>query len=203
MVVFNGLKPDKSSYRKFRIRTVYGQDDYKSMREVLTRRFNRVFQGDQAFEVLPDIIFMDGGKGHVSTALEVIDATGFDIPVVGMVKDDRHRTRALIYRREGSDEYDEIPLRGKPMLFRYIGRMQEEVHRFAIEYHRSLRNRSASRSVLDDIPGIGKTRKAALLEHFKSVDAIKSVDVDSLKDVEGMNLRAAEAVWHYFHKNEQ
>lgn len=201
MVVFNGLKADKSSYRKFRIRSVEGQDDYRSMKEVLSRRFARVFRGDAAFEVLPDIIFMDGGKGHVSTALEVIDQTGFDIPVVGMVKDDKHRTRGLVYRKSGNGEYQEISLKGKPMLFKYIGRMQEEVHRFAIEYHRNLRSKSASRSVLDDIKGIGPSRKSALLEHFKSVDAIRAAEVRELEEVEGMNTSAAKAVWKYFHKN--
>ena len=229
MVVFNGLKPDKSGYRKFKIRSVSGQDDYKAMKEVLARRFDRVFQGDPAFEVLPDIIFMDGGKGHVSAALEVIDETGFDIPVVGMVKDDKHRTRALVYRkgqiagsaddrsdaeerdrrgRDGqpafgqADSYAEISLKGKPMLFKYIGRMQEEVHRFAIEYHRSLRNRNASRSVLDDIKGIGPARKAALLEHFKSVEAIRAATVEEMEKLPEMNGRAAEAVWQYFHGGE-
>lgn len=200
MVVFNGLNADKKSYRKFKVRTISGQDDYGAMKEVLSRRFNRVFRGDASFEVLPDIIFMDGGKGHVSTALEVIDATGFDIPVVGMVKDDRHRTRALIYRKDGSDEYEEIPLKGKPMLFKYIGRMQEEVHRFAIEYHRSLRNKRTSGSVLDEIEGIGPARRAALLEHFKSVDAIKEAEIHDLEKAEGMNSRVAEKVWEYFHR---
>lgn len=211
MVVFDGLRPDRSGYRKFKVRTVSGQDDYKAMKEVLTRRFNRVFRGDAAFEVLPDIIFMDGGKGHVSAALEVIDETGFDIPVVGMVKDDRHRTRALVYRRpqpyttdnadanDAADGFAEIPLRGRPMLFRYIGRIQEEVHRFAIEYHRSLRSRNATRSVLDDIKGIGPARKNALLEHFKSVEAIKAATPEEMAELPQMNARAADAVWRYFH----
>ncbi len=200
MVVFNGLKADKSSYRKFKVRTVSGQDDYRSMKEVLARRFNRVFKQDAAFEVLPDIILMDGGKGHVSAALEIIDETGFDIPVVGMVKDDRHRTRALVYRKQNSQEYEEIPLKGKPLLFKYTGRIQEEVHRFAIEYHRSLRNKSAAKSVLDDIQGIGPARRAALLEHFKSIDAIKAADIDALEAVPAMNARTARAVWEYFRK---
>ncbi len=198
MVTFDGLKADKQGYRKFRIRSVQGQDDYASMQEVLSRRFNRVFQGDDKFAVLPDIIFMDGGKGHVSTALEVIDATGFDIPVVGMVKDDHHRTRALIYRKEG-DEYVEISLSDKPLLFSYIGRMQEEVHRFAIEYHRKVRGRNQTRSVLDEIPGIGQKRRNALLEEFRSIDQIRAIAVSEdgiqrLADAPGMNTKAAEAV---------
>ncbi len=206
MVVFEGLKADKKSYRKFKVRTIDGQDDYGAMREVLSRRFNRVFLGDEAFEVLPDIIFMDGGKGHVSAALEVIDAAGFDIPVVGMVKDDKHRTRALIYRKPqdaggcAEDVYEEIPLAGKNMLFRYIGRMQEEVHRFAIEYHRKVRSRNAEVSVLDEIPGIGPARRSALLKHFKSVDDIKAASVGQLGEVEGMTAAAAENVWSFFHK---
>ena len=212
MVTFDGLKADKKGYRKFRIRTVEGQDDYGSMREVLSRRFRRVMEGDEAFEVLPDIIFMDGGRGHVAVALEVLDAAGFDIPVVGMVKDDKHRTRALIYRKiraENAAEaalqkkaepvYEEIPLKGKPMLFRYIGRMQEEVHRFAIEYHRSLRNRHASGSVLDEIEGIGPVRRKALLEHFKSVERIRQASREELEQAPGMTARAAESVWTYFH----
>lgn len=200
MVVFEGLRADKKSYRKFKVRTVYGQDDYASMREVLTRRFNRVFEGDEKFEVLPDIIFMDGGKGHVSTALEVIDKTQLDIPVVGMVKDDKHRTRALIYRKQGTEQYEEISLAGKTLLFKYIGRMQEEVHRFAIEYHRTLRNKKISTSVLDDISGIGPARRTALLEHFKSVDNIRAASLEELENAPSMNRKAAENVWRYFNK---
>lgn len=201
MVVFNGLKADKKSYRKFKIRTVRGQDDYACMKEVLSRRFNRVFQGDEAFEQLPDIIFMDGGKGHVSTALEVVDAAEFDIPVAGMVKDDRHRTRGLVYRKKqenGEISYEEISLKGRSMLFKYIGRMQEEVHRFAIEYHRTLRNRNASLSVLDEIDGIGPVRRKALLEHFKSVDNIKAASLEDLEKAPNMNEKAAKSVWKYF-----
>ncbi len=200
MVVFEGLKADKKGYRKFKVRTIDGQDDYGAMREVLSRRFNRVFLGDEAFEVLPDIIFMDGGKGHVSTALEVLDAAGFDIPVVGMVKDDKHRTRALIYRTKGSDEYQEIPLAGKTLLFKYIGRMQEEVHRFAIEYHRKVRGKNAEVSVLDEIQGIGPARRAALLKHFKSVEEIKMATVEEIQEVDGMNAAAAQSVWEFFHR---
>lgn len=210
MVTFDGLKADKKGYRKFKIRTIEGQDDYGSMREVLSRRFRRVMEGDEAFEVLPDIIFMDGGKGHVAVALEVLEAAGFDIPVVGMVKDDKHRTRALIYRKNLCKDpaeaalqkeepvYEEIPLKGKPMLFRYIGKMQEEVHRFAIEYHRTLRNKHASGSVLDEIEGIGPVRRKALLEHFKSVERIRQASREELEAAPGMNARTAENVWTYF-----
>ena len=218
MVVFEGLKADKKSYRKFKVRTIDGQDDYGSMKEVLSRRFNRVFQGDEKFEVLPDIIFMDGGKGHVSVALEVLDAAGFDIPVVGMVKDDKHRTRALIYRKgqaagtheavrfaKGSPEavYEEIPLAGKTMLFKYIGRMQEEVHRFAIEYHRKVRSKNAEVSVLDEIPGIGPARRTQLLKHFKSVEEIKAASLSELEGAQGMTAAAAHSVWEFFHKKSE
>lgn len=198
MVVFEGVSADRKGYRKFKVRTIDGQDDYGAMREVLSRRFNRVFLGDEAFEVLPDIIFMDGGKGHVAVALEVIDAAGFDIPVVGMVKDDRHRTRALIYRKGSS--FEEIPLAGRNMLFKYIGRMQEEVHRFAIEYHRKVRKKTAETSVLDEIPGIGPARRTELLKTFKSVEEIKAAAPEELKQVPGMTAAAAENVWSFFHK---
>ena len=210
MVTFDGLKADKQGYRKFRIRSVQGQDDYASMTEVLTRRFNRVFQGDDKFSVLPDIIFMDGGRGHVSTALEVIDATGFEIPVVGMVKDDHHRTRALVYRKPGAGEgrdtdFVEISLSDKPLLYSYIGRMQEEVHRFAIEYHRKVRGGHAAGSVLDEIPGIGPVRRNALLEHFKSVDQIREIarseeGITKLAEAPHMDARAASQVCEYFRK---
>ncbi len=236
MVTFQGLKADKKGYRKFRVRSVTGQDDYGAMREVLSRRFTRLFEGDDAFSVLPDIIFMDGGKGHVSTALEVIDATGFDIPVIGMVKDDHHRTRALIFRKsrgsgpagtqdataEGAgtadgtgsgpaapvqpgaaETYEEIPLADKPLLFSYIGRMQEEVHRFAIEYHRKVRSSSTRTSLLDEIPGIGLKRRNALLRTFKSIEKIRQIALagdgeETLAGAESMDRRAAAAVCGFF-----
>jgi len=203
MVVFNGLKPDRKGYRKFKIRSVRGQDDYASMQEVLSRRFMRVFDGDEKFAVLPDIIFMDGGKGHVSTALEVIDATGFDIPVVGMVKDDHHRTRALIYR--DGDEFKEVSLADKPLLYKYIGRMQEEVHRFAIDYHRKVRGKSLTGSLLDEIEGIGPVRRGGLLEAFGSIDEIRRLatsedpeDLDRLAKAPGMDRKSAESVKRFF-----
>lgn len=200
MVVFEGLRADKKSYRKFKIRTVAGQDDYGSMREILSRRFSRVYSGDEGFEILPDIILMDGGKGHVSTAMEVTEASGFDIPVVGMVKDDKHRTRALVFRKNGSEDFEEIPLQGRNLLFRYIGRIQEEVHRFAIEYHRKVRNKRMAVSVLDDIEGIGPARRKALLEYFRSVDNIRGASIEDLEAVPSMNRKASENVWKFFHK---
>ena len=222
MVVYEGLKADKQSYRKFRVRTVEGQDDYASMREVLSRRFMRVFSGDDKFAVLPDIIFMDGGKGHVTAALEVIEATGFEIPVVGMVKDDHHRTRGLIVRVPGEAEeiaadgdgfsWVEITLADKPLLYKYIGNMQEEVHRFAITYHHKLRSKNLEHSVLDDIKGIGPKRRKALLEAFGSVEEIKKIaaggeagsgnessdPVEILMRADGMDRKSAESVVQFF-----
>ena len=222
MVVYEGLKADKQSYRKFRVRTVEGQDDYASMREVLSRRFMRVFSGDDKFAVLPDIIFMDGGKGHVTAALEVIEATGFEIPVVGMVKDDHHRTRGLIVRVPGEAEeiaadgdgfsWVEITLADKPLLYKYIGNMQEEVHRFAITYHHRLRSKNLEHSVLDDIKGIGPKRRKALLEAFGSVEEIKKIaaggeagsgnessdPVEILMRADGMDRKSAESVVQFF-----
>ncbi len=223
MVVYEGLRADKQSYRKFRVRTVEGQDDYSSMREVLSRRFMRVFSGDDKFAVLPDIIFMDGGKGHVTTALEVIEATGFEIPVVGMVKDDHHRTRGLIVRKpvsaddsETGFEWQEVSLEDKPLLYKYIGTMQEEVHRFAITYHRKLRSKSVEHSVLDDIKGIGPKRRKALLAAFGSVDEIKRIargesagdqdrgadPVTILMRADGVDRRAAESICSFFGGND-
>lgn len=207
MVVYKGLKPDRSSYRKFRIRTVPGQDDYASMSEVLSRRFLRVFKGDEKFAVLPDIIFMDGGKGHVTTALKVIEATGFDIPVVGMAKDDHHRTRALVYRAkapDGSESWEEIELAGRNLLFKYVGMMQEEAHRFAIEYHRKLRSKNVEKSVLDRVKGIGPKRRRALLETFGSVEEIRRIareedDAERIfAETESMDLPSAQKLIEFF-----
>ncbi len=209
MVVFDGLKPDRRGYRKFKVRSVEGQDDYASMQDMLSRRFLRALsESDEgAFSVLPDIILMDGGKGHVSTALEVIEAAGFNIPVMGMVKDDKHRTRALVYggRRSGERFY-ELSLAKRPLLRKYIGRIQEEVHRFTLDYHRNLRGRSVQKSVLDDIKGIGPVRRKALFEEFGSIGEIRKAAMDGpmaesierLAQVPGMNRSAAEKVYEYF-----
>ena len=204
MVTFQGLKADRKGYRKFKVRSIQGQDDYGAMKEVLSRRFLRLIQGDDSFSVLPDLILMDGGKGHVSTALEVVEAAGFDIPVVGMVKDDHHRTRALIYRKPAArEEYVEIPLADKQLLFSYIGRIQEEVHRFAIEYHRKVRNKKVQSSVLDEIPGIGEKRRNALLRQFGSIEKIRNIACsesgeEELAKADSMDRRAAESVCRYF-----
>lgn len=211
MVVYKGLKPDKQSYRKFRVRSVAGQDDYGSMREVLSRRFLRVLGGDDRFSVLPDIIFMDGGKGHVTAALEVIETTGFDIPVIGMAKDSHHRTRSLVFREMTEDgtqsgQWHEITLADKPLLMKYVGTIQEEVHRFAIDYHHKLRSKNTERSVLDEIQGIGPKRRKALLEAFASVEEISRMAREDdkaakkLAEVAGMDRRAAESIIQFFKK---
>ena len=194
MVVFEDGRPKKSDYRKFRIRTVTGPDDYASMREVLTRRLTHSLeQKDDHFMKLPDLIMMDGGRGQVNIALGVLKELDLDIPVCGMVKDDRHRTRALWY----SDA--EVPIDTHSEGFRLVTRIQDEAHRFAIEYHRSLRSKDQVRSVLDDIPGIGAVRRRALMRYFEGIDAIREADEAELRAVPEMNAAAAKAVYDYFH----
>ncbi len=203
MVVYEKGKPKRSDYRKFKLRTVQGPDDYASMREVLTRRFlhglqeqNEIKQDQQkigSFDKFPDLLMMDGGKGQVNIALQVLDELHLNIPVCGMVKDDNHRTRGLYYENE------EIPIDKNSEGFRLITRIQDEAHRFAIEYHRSLRSKSQVHSVLDDIQGIGETRRKALMRNFDSIEAIRNADVEQLEAVESMNRRSAEAVYNFFH----
>lgn len=205
MVVYEDGKPKKSDYRKFKIKWVKGPDDYSSMREVLTRRFKHgieelkeidndvEMQKYGKFTRFPDLILMDGGKGQVNIALEVLDELGLNIPVCGMVKDDHHRTRGLFYNNE------EIPINKSGEGFRLITRIQDEVHRFAITYHRELRSKKQIHSILDDIEGIGDVRRKALMREFKSLDAIKSASVEKLKNVSSMNERAAQKVYDFFH----
>ncbi len=208
MVVFEKGKPLRSDYRKFKLRTVTGPDDYKSMHEVLTRRFThgmeekdeRLKKGlnpeEGSFTRFPDVIMMDGGRGQVNIAKEVLAELGLDIPVCGMVKDDHHRTRGLYYNNI------EIPIDKHSEAFRLITRLQDEAHRFAIEYHRSLRGKNQVHSFLDDIEGIGATRRKALMKHFKSAEAIKEASIDELKEVPSMNEAAAVNVYNYLHKPE-
>jgi len=177
MVVFEDGYPLKKAYRRFKIKTVEGANDVGSMIEVLYRRFRNAVEGVPGFEYLPDAIFMDGGEGQIGAALDVLNSLGLDIPVCGMVKDDHHRTRALLYKGV------EYPLRGKHELFAFVGSIQEEVHRFAIEYHRNLRNKSVQKSVLDEINGVGPGRKADLLAYFKSIEAIKNASKEDLEKV--------------------
>lgn len=197
MVVFENGRPDRQSYRKFKIRTVDGPDDYASIQEVIYRRFRRAQKGDPGFERRPDLLFIDGGKGHVHAVKEVLSAMGEHIVTAGMVKDDRHRTRGLIVDEE------EIDLREHPLLFRYVTSIQDEVHRFAIDYHRGIRSKNMQKSILDEIPEIGGRRKKALLAAFGSVDGIRSAGVEELSSVDGMNRRAAEEVFRYFRQREK
>lgn len=206
MIVFEEGKPKKNDYRKFKIRTVKGPDDYKSMKEVLTRRFERGIQENRdhvgedgsivkgsGFNVYPDLIMMDGGRGQVNIALSVLDALHLNIPVCGMVKDDNHRTRGLYFNNV------EIPISHNSEGFKLITRVQDEAHRFAIEYHRSLRSKLQVKSVLDDIEGIGPARRKALMKHFMEITAIKNASVDDLMDVEGITEQVAQNIYNFFH----
>lgn len=193
MVVFEGLKKIRKDYRRFKIKTVEGPDDYGSLQEMLYRRFRRAKEGDPAFIKMPDAIFMDGGKGQVSAARKVLSAMNLDIPVVGMAKDDSHRTRAIVF-----EDGREMLLRERPILFRYAGTIQEEVHRFAIDYHRNLRSKNAIRSVLDNISGVGPTRRNALLNHFGTIEKIKKAGREELMEVPGITERIAENIIEYF-----
>ena len=197
MVVFDGLEKDKKAYRRFRIRTAEGPDDYLSMKEVIYRRFKRLKEGDDGFAKMPDALLIDGGRGHVSAVLEVLNAMNIEVPVLGMVKDDHHRTRGLVYMK--NDEFHEIDLRRRPFLFKYLGTVQEEVHRFSIEYHRGLRDRGKLHSVLDEIEGIGPVRRNALLGHFGSIENIRNAEISELVKVPGITEKAARAVYEKFH----
>ena len=205
MVVYEKGKPKRSDYRKFRIRSVKGPDDYASMYEVLTRRFlhgleegrelrEKQISGELgSFTKFPDLLMMDGGRGQVNIALRVLQELDLSIPVCGMVKDDNHRTRGLYFNNE------EIPIDRNSEGFRLITRIQDEAHRFAIEYHRSLRSKEQVHSVLDDIAGIGPSRRKALMKRFQSLDAIREADVETLASVPSMNRGAAEKVYAFFH----
>lgn len=200
MIVYERGKPKRNDYRKFKIKGIQGADDYGSMREVLTRRFRHGLKERQEnielgkFTVFPDLILMDGGKGQVNVALEVLDELHLDIPVCGMVKDDYHRTRGLYYHNE------EIPIDKSSEGFRLITRIQDEAHRFAIEYHRQLRGKGQVHSILDDIDGIGPARRKALIRHFMSLDAIRAATKEELAAIPSMNEKAAESVYNFFHK---
>ena len=205
MIVYEKGKPKRSDYRKFKLCTVTGPDDYASMHEVLTRRFKHGMQEIQelkdknlpqevgSFTRFPDIIMMDGGRGQVNICLQVLEELGLYIPVCGMVKDDNHRTRGLYFHNV------EIPIDRHGEGFKLITRIQDEAHRFAIEYHRSLRSKSQVHSVLDDIEGIGPTRRKALMRRFASIEKIREATVEELAETESMNLQAAEKVYAFFH----
>ena len=206
MIVYEKGKPKRSDYRKFKLRTVSGPDDYGSMYEVLTRRFTHGMQEMEeiqdrnlpdevgSFNRFPDIIMMDGGKGQVNVCQQVLSELGLDIPVCGMVKDDFHRTRGLYFNNE------EIPIDRHGEGFKLITRIQDEAHRFAIEYHRSLRSKTQVKSVLDDIEGIGPTRRKALMRRYQSLENIKNASAEDLAMTESMNQQSAEAVYAFFHK---
>ena len=212
MVVYEDGRPRRNDYRKFKIKTVQGPNDYASREEVLTRRFEHGLSEREelmametadgepgnmerfgSFTRFPDLIMMDGGRGQVNVALKVLERLGLSIPVCGMVKDDNHRTRGLYYQNV------EIPIDRYSEGFKLITRIQDEAHRFAIEYHRSLRSQGQVRSVLDDIEGIGPARRKALMRRFKSLEAIRDASLEELSSTEGMNRRAAESVYGFFH----
>lgn len=198
MVVYDLGKPKRNDYRKFKIKGVEGADDYGSMREVLTRRFTHGLREREeskelgSFTAFPDLILMDGGKGQVNIALEVLDTLHLHIPVCGMVKDDKHRTRGLYYQNE------EIEIDRSSEAFRLITRIQDEAHRFAIEYHKQLRGKGQVHSILDDIDGIGETRRKALMRKYANLDEIKAASVEELAAIPSMNEKAAESVYKFF-----
>ena len=199
MVVYEKGKPKRNDYRKFKIKSVKGPDDYASMREVLTRRFTHGLKEREEnaeagkFTTFPDLILMDGGRGQVNIALQVLDELKLNIPVCGMVKDDNHRTRGLYYNNV------EIPIDRNSEAFKLVTRIQDEAHRFAIEFHRQLRGKGQVHSVLDDIEGIGPARRKALMRHYLSLDAIRSATVEELAQLPSMNEKAAESVYQFFH----
>ena len=195
MVVFVDGKPKKVEYKRFSLRDLPGQDDYASMHQVVTRRFTHLKNGDKGFDAAPDLLLIDGGITHAQTALDALDKLGITIPVFGMVKDDSHRTRALV-----TPDGFEISIAAQQSVFSFIGNIQEEAHRFAITYHRSLRSKRLRYSELDSIAGIGPKRKQDLLKHFKSIAAIKAASMEELLRV--LNVPAANSVYDHFHNKE-
>lgn len=199
MIVYEKGKPKRSDYRKFRIKGVQGADDYASMEEVLTRRFTHGLREQEegkelgGFTVFPDLIMMDGGRGQVNIALQVLGRLNLHIPVCGMVKDDNHRTRGLYYQNV------EIPIDKYSEGFRLITRIQDEAHRFAITFHRQLRSQSQIHSILDDIPGVGPARRKDLMKHFEDIEAVKNATVEELKKLPSMNEKSAADVYNFFH----
>ena len=201
MVVYEHGKPKRNDYRKFKIKTVQGPDDYASMNEVLTRRFGHGLREQQeesetgGFQIFPDLIMMDGGRGQVNIALEVLEKLHLHIPVCGMVKDDNHRTRGLYFNNT------ELPIDRNSECFRLITRIQDEAHRFAITFHRQLRSKGQVHSVLDDIPGVGPARRKDLMRCFENIDAIRNTTVEELKELPSMNEKSAQEVYKFFHQN--
>ena len=192
MVVYVNARPLKRDYRHFKLKDMDGPDDYASMEQVLTRRFKRYLEGDEKFADKPDLLLIDGGVNHANVAVKVLETLGLTIPIFGMVKDDRHRTRALV-----TPEGKEIGIQGNQAIFSLIGQIQEETHRFAIEFHRQQQNQRVKGSVLDQIPGVGEKRRSDLLKHFKSIKRIREATQAQLAEVVPKN--AAQAVYDYFH----
>ena len=207
MVVYEKGKPKRSDYRKFKLRTVTGPDDYASMHEVLTRRFRHGMEEQKeleendlpeevgSFTRFPDVIMMDGGRGQVNICLQVLEELGLNIPVCGMVKDDNHRTRGLYFNNV------EIPIDRHGEGFKLITRIQDEAHRFAIEYHKNLRGKNQIRSILDDIKGVGPERRKALMHHFKDIEKIKEASVEELTQVENITEKVAEEIYRFFRQS--
>lgn len=198
MIVFENGRPLKSAYRKFKIKTVVGQDDYGSMREVIRRRFEeyRAANKPEGFGRLPDLILLDGGKGHVGAIRPLLREMGIDVPVYGMVKDDKHRTRAI------TEDGGEIAIQSTRAVFTLVSSIQDEVHRFAIGYHRQQRKKATISTTLTSIPGIGETRAKALMKHFTTIRAVSEATEEMLEETPGMNAPAARAVYRYFHSEE-
>ena len=209
MVVYEKGKPKRSDYRKFKMKTVAGPDDYACMHEVLTRRFQHGLDEKQemqeqnmdenfgSFTKFPDLLLMDGGRGQVNIALQVLDELGINIPVCGMVKDDNHRTRGLYFQNK------ELPIDRNSEGFKLITRIQDEAHRFAITYHRSLRSKAQVHSVLDEINGVGPSRRKALMKYFKSIEELQQAQISTLQEVPGITVNVAEEIYRFFHKQEQ
>ena len=201
MVVYEHGKPKRNDYRKFKIKSVQGPDDYASMKEVLTRRFEHGLRERQdesetgGFQAFPDLIMMDGGRGQVNIALEVLEKLNLHIPVCGMVKDDNHRTRGLYFNNV------ELPIDRNSECFRLITRIQDEAHRFAITFHRQLRSKGQVHSILDDIPGVGPARRKDLMRSFENIEAIRNATVDDLKELPSMNEKSAQEVYKFFHQD--
>lgn len=201
MVVYEHGKPKRNDYRKFKIKSVQGPDDYASMNEVLTRRFEHGLRERQdesetgGFQAFPDLIMMDGGRGQVNIALEVLEKLNLHIPVCGMVKDDNHRTRGLYFNNV------ELPIDRNSECFRLITRIQDEAHRFAITFHRQLRSKGQVHSILDDIPGVGPARRKDLMRSFENIEAIWNATVDDLKELPSMNEKSAQEVYKFFHQD--
>lgn len=201
LVVYEHGKPKRNDYRKFKIKSVQGPDDYASMNEVLTRRFEHGLRERQdesetgGFQAFPDLIMMDGGRGQVNIALEVLEKLNLHIPVCGMVKDDNHRTRGLYFNNV------ELPIDRNSECFRLITRIQDEAHRFAITFHRQLRSKGQVHSILDDIPGVGPARRKDLMRSFENIEAIRNATVDDLKELPSMNEKSAQEVYKFFHQD--